>query len=134
VPNSSGTSVTLGVDTHADVHIAAALDQLGRRLGTLAVPSSPAGYASLEVWATGLGTVEQVGMEGNRAGEGDEVQRPAHERGDLPQCPGHRGDRPGSLAVMTPRSPKPIHWENRLNDSTLLVAAVTRRRSGASER
>jgi hypothetical protein len=58
VPNSSGTSVTLGVDTHADVHVAAALDQLGRRLGTLAVPSTPAGYASLEAWATGLGTLE----------------------------------------------------------------------------
>jgi hypothetical protein len=35
---------------------------------------------------------------------------------------------------MTPRLPKPIHWENRLNDSTLFVAAVTRRRSGASDR
>ncbi|MEU4038898.1 IS110 family transposase [Streptomyces collinus] len=62
--NSSGTSVTLGVDTHADVHVAVALDQLGRRLGTLAVPSTPAGYASLEAWVTGLGTVEQVGLEG----------------------------------------------------------------------
>lgn len=29
----------------------------------------------------------------HRAGEGDEVQHAAHERGDLPQCPGHRGDR-----------------------------------------
>lgn len=29
----------------------------------------------------------------HRAREGDEVQRPAHERGDLPQRPGHRGDR-----------------------------------------
>ncbi|CAM5271351.1 IS110 family transposase ISEc21 [Streptomyces tendae] len=62
--NSSGTSVTLGVDTHADVHVAVALDQLGRRLGTLAVPSTPVGYASLEAWVTGLGTVEQVGLEG----------------------------------------------------------------------
>jgi hypothetical protein len=40
----------------------------------------------------------------------------------------------GSLSAMTPRLPKPIHWEKPLNDSTLLVAAVTRRRSGASER
>ncbi|WSS45437.1 hypothetical protein OG220_36150 [Streptomyces sp. NBC_01187] len=40
----------------------------------------------------------------------------------------------GLLSARTPRLPKPIHWENRLNDSTLLVAAVTRRRSGASER
>ncbi|UNZ22274.1 transposase [Streptomyces sp. 891-h] len=30
----------------------------------------------------------------DRAGEGDEVQRPAHERGDLPQRPGHCGNRP----------------------------------------
>ncbi|WP_329474076.1 IS110 family transposase [Streptomyces sp. NBC_01723] len=54
----------VGVDTHADVHVAVALDQLGRRLGTLAVPSTPAGYASLEAWATDLGIVEQVGLEG----------------------------------------------------------------------
>lgn len=33
----------------------------------------------------------------------------------------------GSLSAMTPRLPKPTHWENRLNDSTLFVAAVTRR-------
>lgn len=38
----------------------------------------------------------------------------------------------GSLSARTPWLPKPTHWENRLNDSTLLVAAVTRRRSGAS--
>jgi hypothetical protein len=30
--------------------------------------------------------------------------------------------------------PKPIHCENRLNDSVLFVAAVTRRRSAGSER
>jgi hypothetical protein len=26
----------------------------------------------------------------------------------------------GSLSAMTPRLPKPMHWENRWNDSTLL--------------
>ncbi|MEU5214574.1 IS110 family transposase [Streptomyces sp. NPDC020742] len=64
MPSSSITSVTLGVDTHEDVHVAAALDQLGRRLGTLAVPSTPQGYASLESWAASLGTIEQIGLEG----------------------------------------------------------------------
>ncbi len=34
----------------------------------------------------------------------------------------------GSLSAMTPRLPKPSHWEKPLNASTLLVAAVTRRR------
>jgi transposase len=39
--------VTLGIDTHADTHVAAALDQAGRLLGTRTVPTTPAGYAAL---------------------------------------------------------------------------------------
>jgi hypothetical protein len=31
--------VTVGVDAHADVHVAAALDQMGRLLATQSVPS-----------------------------------------------------------------------------------------------
>ncbi|MYS93473.1 Tn3 family transposase [Streptomyces sp. SID5464] len=42
----------------------------------------------------------------HRAGEGDEVQRPAHERGALPQCPGHRGDRPSATGGRVGRSPR----------------------------
>ena len=34
--------VMVGVDTHADQHVGAAVDQLGRLLGTLAVPSTTA--------------------------------------------------------------------------------------------
>ncbi len=56
--------VTLGVDTHADIHVAAALDQLGRLLGTHAAPTTPAGYAALVGWAEQFGTVVQVGIEG----------------------------------------------------------------------
>jgi hypothetical protein len=33
--------VVLGVDTHLDLHVAVALDQLGRRLGELTVPTRP---------------------------------------------------------------------------------------------
>jgi hypothetical protein len=36
--------VILGVDTHAQVHVACLLDHLGRRLGTLAIPTTRAGY------------------------------------------------------------------------------------------
>jgi hypothetical protein len=32
--------VVLGVDTHLDVHVAVALDHLGRRLGELTVPTT----------------------------------------------------------------------------------------------
>jgi hypothetical protein len=44
--------VTLGVDTHKDVHVAVAVDQLGRRLGELSIPTNPAGYARLIDWAS----------------------------------------------------------------------------------
>lgn len=37
--------VTVGVDTHEDVHVAVALDQLGRGLGQAAVPTTRRGYA-----------------------------------------------------------------------------------------
>jgi transposase len=56
--------LTVGVDTHADQHVAAALDQHGRRLGTCTVPTTPGGYAALLAWANARGTLEQVGIEG----------------------------------------------------------------------
>ena len=56
--------LTLGVDTHADVHVAAALDDVGRLLGTRAVPTTPGGSAALLAWARGQGVLERVGVEG----------------------------------------------------------------------
>ena len=56
--------VTLGVDTHAETHIAAALDQAGRLLATRTIPTTPAGYAALLAWASTLGCVDRVGVEG----------------------------------------------------------------------
>ena len=56
--------VTLGVDTHADIHIAAALDQLGRIIDTHAIPTTTAGYADLLQWASDLGVIDRVGIEG----------------------------------------------------------------------
>ena len=56
--------VTLGVDTHADVHVGVALDQLGRRLGGHTVPTTPDGYAELVAWAGRFGALERVGIEG----------------------------------------------------------------------
>jgi Transposase len=56
--------VTLGVDTHADSHVAAALDQAGRPLGTRTISTTPGGYAALGGWATGFGTVDRIGVEG----------------------------------------------------------------------
>jgi hypothetical protein len=56
--------ITVGVDTHVDVHVAVALDQLGRRLGFLTFPTSPAGYGELVAWVGRLGHLERVGVEG----------------------------------------------------------------------
>jgi transposase len=56
--------VTCGIDTHAEVHVAAAVDQLGRLLGTCSVPSTPAGYAALLRWVRQFGTLGPFGIEG----------------------------------------------------------------------
>ncbi len=56
--------VTVGVDTHKDLHVAVALDALGRRLGELAVPATAAGYRQLHRWATDQGQVDAFGVEG----------------------------------------------------------------------
>ena len=64
VPTTSAEVITLDVDTHKDVHVAVALDGLGRRLGTLSVPTIPAGYKELVDWARGFGPLEHAGVEG----------------------------------------------------------------------
>lgn len=56
--------VTLGVDTHKDVHVAAALDELGRLLGTIEIPTSTRGSRRLLAWATGFGEIVRAGVEG----------------------------------------------------------------------
>jgi transposase len=63
-PANAEVSVTLGVDTHKDAHVAVALDGLGRHLGGLSVPATTAGYKRLLGWARGFGTIEHAGVEG----------------------------------------------------------------------
>jgi transposase len=63
IPTDSA-GITLGVDTHKDFHVAVALDGLGRRLGTLSIPTTPAGYEKLAEWANGFGPLQGVGIEG----------------------------------------------------------------------
>ena len=56
--------VTVGVDTHKDLHVARAKDQLGRRLGEVTVPASVRGYGELLGWARSLGEIRTFGVEG----------------------------------------------------------------------
>jgi transposase len=74
--------VTVGVDTHLDVHVAHAKDQLGRRLATVSIPSTPAGYQRLLAWAGGLGEVEAFGIEGTGS-YGAALARFLHTQGQV---------------------------------------------------
>ncbi len=57
-------AITGDVDTHADMHVAAALDPVGGLLGVEEFQVTPAGYARLLGWLGGFGTVALVGIEG----------------------------------------------------------------------
>ncbi len=56
--------VTGGVDTHLDVHVAAALDPLGGVLGSESFDTTPVGYKELLAWLESFGSVSKVGVEG----------------------------------------------------------------------
>src|SRR5262245_32448879 len=56
--------ITGGVDTHLDIHVAAALDELGALLGVESFPTTPAGYRALLGWLRSHGEVMVVGVEG----------------------------------------------------------------------
>ena len=60
--------VAIGVDTHRDEHVAVALDEFGRDLGSIAVTADASGYADLWQWASELGSplfaVEGTGSYG----------------------------------------------------------------------
>ena len=57
-------SVVGGVDTHADVHVAAAIDHNGGLLGIESFTADQAGYESLVGWLVGFGEVTRIGVEG----------------------------------------------------------------------
>ena len=62
--STQARAITGGVDTHAGVHVAAALDPLGGLLGVREFPADLAGYARLVQWLGGFGTVCLIGIEG----------------------------------------------------------------------
>jgi transposase len=57
-------AITGGVDTHAGMHVAAALDPSGGLLGVQEFPATLAGYTRLLDWMGGFGTIALVGIEG----------------------------------------------------------------------
>ncbi len=59
--------VAAGVDTHAEVHVAAVIDQVGRELGHASFATTPAGHRELHAWIDTHGVVTVVGIEGTGA-------------------------------------------------------------------
>jgi transposase len=60
-------SITGGVDTHLDVHVAAAVDAAGGVLGVESFATTAAGFARLHEWLSSFGPVRRVGVEGTGA-------------------------------------------------------------------
>lgn len=52
-----------GVDSHADTHHVAALDDRGCLLGSKSFPVSAAGYRELLAWLASFGLIDRVGVE-----------------------------------------------------------------------
>jgi transposase len=57
-------AVVVGVDTHAEIHVAVVLSSLGARLGSTVVATTPTGFGELVAWARGFGPVRCFGVEG----------------------------------------------------------------------
>ena len=62
--HAGAPGITGGAGTHADTHVAAALDPIGGLLGVREFPATAAGYAALLGWLRGFGTVALAGVEG----------------------------------------------------------------------
>jgi transposase len=69
-----------GVDTHLDVHVAAAVDAVGGVLGVESFPTNEQGYRRLIGWLRSLGPVMLVGVEGTGS-YGAGLTRHLHQAG-----------------------------------------------------
>lgn len=56
--------VVLGIDTHRDAHVAAAVSTAGQVLAARSFPATAAGYRQLVQWVGELGVVRRAGVEG----------------------------------------------------------------------
>ena len=55
---------TVGIDAHKRLHVAVALDEQGRELGSWRGSNSERGWASFDAWLQGHGVERRVGIEG----------------------------------------------------------------------
>ena len=72
--------ITGGVDTHLDIHVAAALNAIGGLLGVESFPADGPGYRRLLSWLESFGTVVLIGVEGTGS-YGAGLTRHLHDKG-----------------------------------------------------
>src|SRR5256885_4659233 len=80
MPIVESAAVTGGVNTQADLHVAAALDDTGELLGVEEFPATPVGCQALLDWLAGFGPVRLVGI-GTTDGWGGWLARHLHGAG-----------------------------------------------------
>ncbi|MGW4368007.1 IS110 family transposase [Nocardia takedensis] len=79
--------IFVGVDTHADTHHVAVVNEHGRKLADREFPTTAAGYVAVEQWLHTIGTVVRVGIEGTGS-YGVDLARHLRRRGhDLAEVP-----------------------------------------------
>ena len=109
------TPVTVGVDTHLDLHVAAVVDQTGRLPSTQGFAASTRGDVALVAWAERFGPVERIGVEGTgtetREGQVEMIRVPrgrhrravaGHRRRHSPAAPREAVLRPPVRGVTDP--------------------------------
>jgi Transposase len=107
IPHPTAPQLTIGVDTHLDVHVAHAADQLGRRVATLQVPTTPAGYQHLLAWARGLGQPVAWGVEGTGSYGAALARFLAANHQVVVESTGPTGRRDAATASPTRWTPRP---------------------------
>jgi len=120
--STKAIELVLGVDTHLHIHVAVALDQLGRRLGELALPTTIKGYETLICWAKGFGSIKCAGIEGTSS-YGAGLARHLREAGIVVmevERPKRRGTCAATASLTqekTPRAPPGRCWPLRRPES-----------------
>ncbi|PSR57705.1 MULTISPECIES: IS110 family transposase [Nocardia] len=85
--NPASRTIFVGVDTHADTHHVAIVNEHGKKLTDREFPTTSAGYEATEQWINDSGRVARVGIEGTGS-YGVELARQLRRRGyDVAEVP-----------------------------------------------
>ena len=106
-----------GVDTHADIHVAAVIDSNGGILGIESFPADESGYVALLGWLSSHGEINRVGVEGTGSW-GVGLSRFFHDQ--------------EISVVEVDRPSRQSRWKVGKSDSTDAVAAARAALSGSA--